>query len=106
MNYNAAYNGYQSGLRNSFLVSSIGISLILFSNFFDVSYYKYTMKILGLLILILSIAISLLNIRDFSSIINDNDAPVFTKKWKSWFMINYYHIFIVTLVILMVFLYT
>ena len=51
MNYNAVYNGYQSGLRNSFLVSSIGISLILFSKFFDYPYHKYTIKILGLLIL-------------------------------------------------------
>lgn|SRR6056300_621378 len=106
MNYNAVYNGYQSGLRNSFLVSSIGISLILFSKFFDDPYHKYTIKILGLLILILSIAISLLNMRDFSYIINNNDAPIFTKKWKSWFIINYSHIFIVLLVILMVLSYT
>jgi hypothetical protein len=102
-----AFNLYQSSLRNSFVMSTIGISLILFNNYFVKKLNKILVKILGIILLFLSLFISYSGVNEFLFYLDNNTDPFPTyvpiDSWKNWPYVNYIHMASIVLLILIIF---
>lgn len=95
MNHYTVFSIYQSSLRNSFTMSTIGISLILFNNYFVKTLNKTLVKILGIILLLLSLLISYNCYSEFQFYLSNNTEPfpkyIPADSWKNWKYINYIH---------------
>jgi|TARA_B110000971_G_scaffold188571_1_gene198403 hypothetical protein len=92
-NPHTVYNGYMSGQRNMFLSSSVAIVMIGFSNSFKRDTVKLSIKICGLLIIMLSIFIGLTSTHDFKYYLSHNKEPLPSyiplTSWKSLEYVTY-----------------
>jgi len=107
MNHYTVFNIYQSSLRNSFTVSSMGISLILFNNYFEQTMNKLFVKILGIVLLLLSLFISYSTYTEFQFYLMNNKEPfpiyIPIHSWKNWIYVSYIHMLcIITLIIIII----
>ncbi len=92
-NPQAVYNGLISGQRNMFLSSSVAIVMIGFSHSFKRKAIQLSVKICGLLIIMLSIFIGLTATHDFKYYLSHNKEPfpdyIPLTSWKSSAYITY-----------------
>jgi hypothetical protein len=107
MNHYTVFNIYQSSLRNSLTMSTIGISLILFNNYFKKNINKILVKLLGIILLILSLFISYSSYSEFLFYLENNKDPfpqyIPIDSWKNWIYVNYIHMLsIFSLIIIMI----
>ena len=97
-NPHTVYNGFISGQRNMFLSSSLSIIMIGFSDTFKNKTVQLSVKICGLVILMLAVFIGITATHDFRFYITHNkDAlpgyiPI--DSWKSWAYVTYIYCFI------------
>jgi hypothetical protein len=92
-NPQSVYNGMLSGYRNMFLSSTVAIALIGFSEKFKNPKFKFTISIIGGIVLFLSLYISLLIANDFKFYLDTFDKlfpdhiPV--EQWRMHFYTGY-----------------
>ena len=102
-------NGYISMMRNMFLTSSIGITIITFSKNFK--QYEIFVKILALIILTYSIILGLKSADDYKIYLDylksDKDLPDIYKKllgnWNKWITLTYAYIVILLVLLGIIF---
>jgi hypothetical protein len=98
-NPQAVYNGMLSGQRQMFLSSSLALAMIGFSHNFKKQSIIWLVKIIGMLILILSIFIGLRTASDFDYYLNNvkGKLPEYIPldSWRKWTYVSYtYSVFI------------
>jgi hypothetical protein len=95
-NPQAVYNGLISGQRNMFLSSSVAIVMIGFSNSFKRKEIELSIKICGLLIILLSIFIGFRATYDFNYYFSHNkeNLPNYIplSSWKNMEYVTYIYI--------------
>ena len=102
-------NGYISMMRNMFLTSSIGITIITFSKNFKK--FKLILEILALVILTYSIILGLKSAYDYKIYLDylksDKDLPDIYKKllgnWNKWITLTYAYIAILLVLLGIIF---
>jgi hypothetical protein len=100
----SAHGSMISTQRNMFLISSIAISLIGFSNIFELEVVKTYIKILGLVIFCMSIYTGISAANEFSYYLDKSkELPdnIHIKSWKRWKYISYIYSLIISMVALL-----
>jgi len=96
------YGGFHSASRNMFLTSSVAVVIIGFSS--QLGNFEYVIKLLGLLILLISITIGYKAAKDFNFYLdkltksNVVFADVPLNDWRQWKYTNYAYIFVLVVV--------
>jgi len=106
INPQLAYDGMLAGQRNMFLTSSIGITIIGFSDRIKDKKSKLVLEIFGITLFFLSIIIGIKTNRDYDNVLklyekNRNKSKLNIKEWYNWtWIINIFIIMSVLLIII------
>ena len=103
------FEGYISLMRNMYIISSIGLASMAFSNRF--SYYKKFVKLLSLIIFLYSIFYGFKSNRDFKlylDFINEKDNLskldiMNLNQWNEWIIFGYVYMVILIILFLIIF---
>jgi len=106
INPQLAYDGMLAGQRNMFLTSSIGITIIGFSDRIKDKKSKLILEIFGITLFFLSIVIGIKTNRDYDNVLklyekNREKSKLNIKEWHHWtWIINIFIIMSVLLIII------
>ena len=105
INIQTAYNGMLSGKRNMFLMSSIAIAMLGFSERFKHKDTIQLMKWLGIITLFMSVITGIITAHDFNNtidryVIEEGRNYEYLERWQSWNWIIYVYSIILLIIII------